>query len=506
MFFSSAQPALRVIGVTKRFPGVLALDSVSLELYPGEIYSLLGENGSGKSTLAKIVAGIYVPDEGKIEVSGKTLRLVSPADAISHGIFYIPQSPNLIDSLTVAENILITLRSYGIISKVGEVEELVVREARNIGSPIDPKTVVGKLSYTQKQIVELMKASMLGANILLVDEMTTYLPRPVREKFYDYLRRLKGEGKTILLITHKILEAIEVADRITVMRSGRVIRTVERGEFDADLIRRLMFENGGPNAHVPMGNLSREPVAKGEGSVILLDDVWALDDSGNYALKGVRISVGPGEILGVIGISGNGQRELAEVLVGLRSVERGRYYLDEADVTNRGPGVIRAAGVGFVSEAPLYYNLSGDLSLTENMALAVQNGRFFLPLKLLKTKTTELIERYGIVVTSPKTQAKVLSGGNVMKFTIARELEFARRALIALNPTRSLDERAVSSFINTLKMRARMGGLSVVYISESLDEVLRVGDTIAVINSGRIAGIYHREAVERETLEKLMVM
>ncbi|MEM2207499.1 MAG: ATP-binding cassette domain-containing protein [Sulfolobales archaeon] len=505
MVFSSTQPALRVAGVTKRFPGVLALDDVSLDLYSGEIHSLLGENGSGKSTLAKVIAGIYVPDEGSIEILGKRLRPVSPADTISHGIFYVPQSPNLIDKLTVTENVLLTLRSYGIMSKVKEVEELVVKEARNIGSTIDPEAEVGKLSYTQKQVVELVKASLLGARILLVDEVTTYLPRSVREKFYDYLKRLKSEGKAVLLITHKIPEAIEVADRITVMRSGRVVKTLEKREFDIDLIRKLMFENNGLSTYMAEG-LSGELIARDEKAVIQLDDVWAVDESGNYALRGVRFGVRPREVLGIVGISGSGQKELSEVLIGLRPVERGRYYLGGVDVTNRGSKVVRAAGVGFISEVPLYYNLSGDLSLTENMALGARNRGLLLSLKSLSAKTREIIEKYGIVAVSPKTQVKVLSGGNVMKFAIAKELEFAKKALIALNPTRSLDEKSVLSFISTLKKHVRIGGLSVIYISESLDEVLQVSDTVAVINSGRIVGVFERKTVEREVLEKLMVM
>ncbi len=508
MFFPSSQPVLRVVGITKRFPGVLALDDVSLELYPGEIHSLLGENGSGKSTLAKIMAGIYVPDRGSIEVSGRSFRFLDPVKAVSYGIVYIPQSPSLVERLTVAENILIALRSYGILSSMGRVKEAVARRAREMGIGIDPEAEVGKLSYTQKQIVELLKASLLDAKVLLLDEVTTYLPRPLREAFYGYLRLLRSEGRTILLITHKVFEAIEVADRITVMRSGRIVGTVERSEFDADLVRGLMFGSSASLNHVdylPEGEPPRGPTVE-RRPVILLDDVWAVGETGGHALRGVSVEVNPGEILGVVGISGNGQRELAEVLVGLRPVERGRYYLDGIDVTNKGAKAIRASGVGFVPEAPLYYSLSGDLSLMENLALAEQGGGPVLSLRPLAARVRELIEKYGIAAASPRTQAKVLSGGNVMRFTIARELESAKKALVALNPTRSLDERFALSFVKALRRSSRLSGLSVVYISESLDEVLRVSDRVAVINSGRIVGVYSREAAERETLEKLMVM
>lgn len=506
MFFPPAQPVLRVVGVTKRFPGVLALDDVSLELYPGEIHSLLGENGSGKSTLAKVVAGIYVPDRGRIEVLGRSFRFLDPVKAVSYGIVYIPQSPSLIERLTVAENVLIALRTCGILSSVGRVREAIVAKAREMGVDIDPEAEVGKLSYTQKQIVELLKAALLNAKVLLLDEVTTYLPRSLREAFYGYLRLLRSEGRAILLITHRVLEAIEVADRITVMRTGRVVRTMERREFDADLVRRLMFGSPAGLNHVeylPEEGAPARPAASGR-PVILLDDVWAAGETGGHALRGVKVEVAPGEILGVVGIAGNGQRELAEVLVGLRSIERGRYYLDGVDVTNKGPGVIRASGVGFVPEAPLHYSLSGDLSLVENLALVERRG-LVLSLKPLAARARELIERYGIVA-SPRTQAKVLSGGNVMRLTIARELEFARKALVALNPTRSLDERFALSFLKALRRSSRVSGLSVVYISESLDEALRVSDRVAVISGGRIVGVFSRETVERETLEKLMVM
>lgn len=498
-------PILRVVGITKRFPGVLALDNVSLELYSGEIHSLLGENGSGKSTLAKIVAGIYVPDSGRIEVSGKPLKLLNPVDAVNQGIFYIPQSPSLIERLTVAENMLIALRSHGLLSRVRDIEGLVSEKIRKIGSPIDPGIEVSKLSYTQKQVVELVKASLLGAKVLLIDEVTTYLPKFVRETFYGYLKQLKKEGKAVFLITHKVHEAVEVADRVTIIRSGRIVRTLDKREFNVDTIRKLMFESSDLNIHSLRDEPPRKQLSMSEKAVIWLDSVWAVDESGNYALRGVELSVKTGEILGVVGISGNGQKELAEVLIGLRPIKSGRYYLDGVDITNKGPKIIRTAGIGFISETPFYHSLSGDLSLVENMALSISKGRLVLPLRFLTAKTREIIERYEISASSLKTQVKVLSGGNVMRFVIARELGFAKKALIALNPTRSLDERFALNFTSTLRESVRTSNLSVVYISESIDEVLRVSDTVAVINGGKIVGVFNKEAVERETLEKLMV-
>ncbi|MCX8184577.1 MAG: ATP-binding cassette domain-containing protein [Sulfolobales archaeon] len=505
MFFPSRQSFLRVVDVTKRFPGVLALDSVTLELYLSEIHSILGENGSGKSTLAKVIAGIYVPDRGYIEILGKPMKLLSPVDAVNYGIYYIPQNPNLVERLTVVENILIALKSYSAFARVSEVRSLIVEESQKIGSLIDPEAEVSELSYTQRQIVELVKASLLRARVLLVDEVTTYLPTSVREKFYSYLRKLKSENKIVLLITHKVSEAVDVADRITVMRSGRIVKTIEKAEFDVDYVRKLMFGENGYISEPPKNVLLKDLTTENRRAVVKLDRVWVISESRGYALKDIELSVKPGEILGVVGISGSGQRELAEVLVGLRSIRSGRYYVDGLDVTNRGPEAIRAAGIGFISETPLYHNLSGDLSLVENLALATY-GKLFLPLKLLTAKTRELMEKYGIISTSPKTPVKVLSGGNIMRFTIARELEFAKKALIVLNPSRSLDEKFKWSFINTIKNISRSTDMSVIYISESLDEVLQVSDTVAVINGGRIVGVFSRESVEREVLEKLMVM
>lgn len=505
MFFPPGKPILRAVGLTKRFPGVLALDGVSLELYPGEIHSILGENGSGKSTLAKIIAGIYTPDKGYIEISGKKAKLLNPVDAVNYGIYYIPQTPNLVERLTVIENVLMVMKSYGVFARTSSIRNLVEEELQRIGSPVDPEARVSELSYTQRQVVELMRASLLGVRVLLVDEVTTYLPTLIRGRLYDYLRKMRSEGRAVLLITHKISEAVDVADKATVLRSGRVVRTLEREEFNVDYVRRLMF---GEECLTPESfkNMSLRVSATEDGrAVVKLDRVWTAGENGGLALKDIELSVRPGEVLGIVGISGSGQRELAEVLVGLRPVKSGRYYVDGLDVTNKGPEAIRAAGVGFISETPLYHNLSGDLSLVENLALAFR-GRLFLPTKLLTSKTRELMEKYGITATSPRSPVKVLSGGNAMRFAIARELEFTKKALVALNPSRSLDERFISSFTSAIRKLSQSSNLSVIYISESIDEVLRVSDSIAVLSGGRIVGTFARESAEREVLEKLMVM
>ncbi len=506
MSFLGNQTVLRISNIVKKFPGVVALDGVSLELYSGEIRSLLGENGSGKSTLAKVIAGIYSPDSGSIEIEGRSVRFTSPADAIRYGIFYIPQNPSLIENLTVTENILLVSKSLGLLTKVDKVREIVNEEVSKLGYQIDPDTEVSRLSYTQKQIVELVKASLLGAKILIVDEVTTYLPKVVRESFYRYMRHMKDEGRTIILITHKISEAVEVADRITILRSGVVAKTLEREEFDVDLIRKLMFgERALPTRKEHLENYTLASNRREKVELARLDNIWANDDSGNIALRGLSLKINRGEVLGVAGISGNGQKELAEVLVGLRSIKRGHYYLDGAEVTNRGVKAIRTAGVGFIPEAPLYYSFSGDLSLVENVAIASSNN-FLIRWGSLATKVREFMNIYGISVSSPKALVKVLSGGNVMRLAIARELELSKKMLIAYNATRSLDEMFSETFLNTIRMLARRDNIAVVYISESLDEILAVSDKVAVISSGKIVGLFERESVDRETVEKLMVM
>jgi simple sugar transport system ATP-binding protein len=493
-------PILRVSNVVKRFPGVTALNGVSLELYQGEVHVLLGENGSGKSTLAKVISGIYLPDSGSIEVAGRRVVFSSPADAIRYGIYYMPQSPSLVESLTVAENVLLALRYYSLLAGVGRVREVMREVASKLGTRVDPDTKVSELSYTQRQAVELAKAVLLGARVLIVDEVTTYLPRVVREFFYNYVRQVREGGGSVILITHKISEAVEVADRITVLRAGTVVRTLERGEFDVELIRKLMFgERVASSAVEP----PRGPTPGG-GEVARLENAWARDDSGNLALRGVTLSIRRGEVLGVVGIAGNGQRELAEVLVGLRGLVRGRYYLGGADVTNRGTGVVRAAGVGFIPEAPLHYIFSGDLGLAENVAIASRWGPV-IRWDSLVSKVRKLVDTYGISVASPRTPVKTLSGGNIMRLAIARELELSRSMLVAYNATRSLDEAFSEYFLNAVRDLARQG-TAVVYISESVDEVLAVSDRVAVISSGRIVGLLDREGVNRDTVERLMVM
>ncbi|MCC6047517.1 MAG: ATP-binding cassette domain-containing protein [Desulfurococcaceae archaeon] len=495
-------PILRVFNIVKRFPGVTALNGVSLELYQGEVHVLLGENGSGKSTLAKVISGIYLPDSGSIEVAGRQVVFSSPADAIRYGIYYIPQTPSLVESLTVTENVLLALRSYSLLAGVGRVREVVREVASKLGTRVDPDTKVSELSYTQRQTVELAKAVLLGARILIVDEVTTYLPRVVREFFYNYVRQVREGGGSVILITHKISEAVEVADRITILRVGTVVRTLERGEFNVELIRKLMFGNRVTSSTVeqPGG-----PTPGGGGEeVARLENAWARDDSGNLALRGVTLSIMRGEVLGVVGIAGNGQRELAEVLVGLRGLVRGRYYLRGADVTNRGTGTVRAAGVGFIPEAPLYYIFSGDLSLVENVAIASRWGPV-IRWDSLASRVRKLVDTYGISAASPRAPVKTLSGGNIMRLAVARELELSRNMLVAYNATRSLDEAFSEYFLNAVRDLAQRG-TAVVYISESVDEVLAVSNRVAVISSGRIVGLFDREGVNRDTVERLMVM
>lgn len=506
MSFLANQTVLRISNIVKKFPGVTALNGVSLELYSGEIHSLLGENGSGKSTLAKVIAGIYSADSGDIEIEGRSVRFTSPADAIRYGIFYIPQNPGLIENLTVAENLFLVSKSYGLLTNLNKVREIVKEVISKLGYQINPDTEVSRLSYTQKQIVELAKASLLGAKILIVDEVTTYLPKVVRESFYRYMRRMKDEGRTIILITHKISEAVEVADRITILRSGIVVKTLERREFDVDLIRKLMFgERVFPSRKEYSENSTLTDNRSEKLELARLDNIWVNDDSGNVALRGLSFKINRGEVLGIAGISGNGQKELAEVLVGLRNVKRGHYYLDGVEVTNRGVKTIRAAGVGFIPEAPLYYSFSEDLSLVENVAIT-SSSNFFIRWSSLATKVREFMNFYGISVSSPKAPVKVLSGGNLMRLVIARELELSKKMLVAYNATRSLDEMFSETFLSTIRMLARQNNVAVVYISESLDEILAVSDKVAVISSGKIVGLFERENVDKETVEKLMVM
>ena len=498
---ASAVPALAARGITKRFPGVLANDRVTFEVLAGEIHALLGENGAGKTTLCNILTGLYSPDEGHVEMAGQTCRFRSPRDAISARIFMVHQHFRLVQPLTVAENIILGWSErHGIWFSPRRVEREVAKLAERFGMPIDPAAKIWQLSVGEQQRVEILKALYRGARILILDEPTTVLtPQEVRQLF-STLRELAAAGTSVVFISHKLPEVLAVSDRVTVLRAGRTVATLPTADSDAASL-----------AHMLVGRdivpTSRDGSGKGQAgeSVLRLDDVSAIGDLGTPALTGVSLQVQAGEIVGVAGVAGNGQRELAEVAAGERPVMAGTVTI--AGKRQRGtPWEAIRAGLGYVPEERLGVGIAPGLSIADNLILKSyrENGHGpIIRTKQVKRHAAGLIERFGIIARGPDTVAQELSGGNVQRVLLARELSGNCRVLVAASPTRGLDVAATESVHRMLAQSAERG-VGILLISEDLDEILQLSDRIAVMYRGRVAGVVDRSDADVDRIGLMM--
>jgi len=500
---SPKTPIIKVDNIVKRFPGAVALENVTVEFYEGTIHAILGENGSGKSTLVKILSGIYTPDEGAIYYKGKKVTIDNPIKALSLGISMVSQSPVLIERLTVAENLMLGLKQLGVFASPKSVLKLFEEIMDKIGIKVDPEEDVWKLTYTQRQLVEIARALMLGSKVIILDEALTYLPLEERRKFYRYLLEFKSKGGLAILITHKIPEAFEVSDMITVLRRGKHIGTVKTSETNYDAVREMMFAERAKEI-----TLERLMDGVPGETVLEVRDLWVKNDFGTYALRGISLEVKRGEVLGLAGIVGNGQVELAQALMGLRSVERGSIivYANGRSYVKPATKTLREIGVGYIPDQPLSHGVSIDYGLRENIAVMPGYTGPFIKWGRLTKLAREFIEVLNIVTPSPKTPLKYLSGGNLMKSLVARELDLTKNALVAYNPTRGLDEVTSIKVRRMIKEKVVKDKIGVLLISEDLDEIFQVSDRIAVINEGKIVGLFDAKSASREEVEKLMVM
>lgn len=498
--------------ISKSFPGgVVALDGVSLDLYAGEILALLGENGSGKSTLVKILYGVYVPDAGEIYLKERgglrRVNINSPIDAMSRGIVMVSQIPQLVDKLTITENISLTLASlrlHGvkIYTSTSRIAKIIEREFEKIGVKIDPNERVYNLTYTQKQLVEILRAIIVNARVLLIDEALTYLPLLEKQRFYQVLTTLKREGRSVVLVTHKISEAMEISDRIAVLRAGKLVGVVNTRETTPDYVRAVMF--GEERVKVVDRGVVQSTRVFSDVRV-LIRDLYVEDDYGREAVRGVNLAVHAGEVVGIAGVTGNGQRELLEAVVGLREIKSGEVYVDGINVKRAGIRGVRELGVGFVPDRLLEQGVSLEESIVENIAVAIAKRGLSIPWRLIEKLSSDLVNAFQIVVPGVKTPIKHLSGGNLLKVVIARELENAKRAFVAYNPTRTLDEVSAIHVRRRIREKATNEGVAVLLASEDLDEILVISDTVYVMNSGRLYGPLSPQT-PREEIEKLMVM
>jgi len=502
---ADAKPLLSARGITKVYPGgIVANDNVTLDIYRGEVLALLGENGAGKTTFVSILAGLQKPDDGEILFEGRRVEFSSPRDTMRLGIVLVQQHPKLIEAFTVLENIVLAYRLAGLGKLgLGEARRLVDEYAEKYNLHVDPDKRVRSLTMGERQRAEIIKALVLKAKLLLLDEPTTHLSPVEVENLALLVRSLAEEGRSVVVITHRIKEALAVADRVAVMRRGKLVGVLRRDEATVEKLLELMF-----------GRASQPPPPRhkaarlGEECIVRVEDLYVYDQSTrSYVVKGVSLCVHPGQIVGIAGIAGNGQRELFEAIVGLRRPARGRIEVGGADVTGSGPGYRGRMGLAVVPEDRLGWALVRGKSLVFNLAVGFYSSPrgpyrwVFVDWRRAREMAEEVRRRFAVKADSVDTLVDALSGGNMQRFIIGREVLKSPRALIAMNPTAGLDYDATMYVRRVLVELAEKHGVGILLISEDLEELMEVSDEIVVMSRGRIVyrakPPYNVEAIAR---------
>ena len=487
---ASAPPFVVMEHITKRFPGVVANDDVSLEVRAGEVHALIGENGAGKSTLMRVLYGMYPADEGRIAVNGEDVKITSPRVAIEHGIGMVHQHFVLVDPFTVTENVILGDEGEAVLD-MDAAHEKVAALAKTYGFQVLPSAIVEDLSVGEEQRVEILKALYRGVDLLILDEPTAVLTPLEAKDLFENLRQLRDDGKAIVFISHKLDEVLDIADRITVLRRGQIVGETRPAETSKAKLAEMMV--GRP----VLFRLDKPEVEIG-APVLEVDGLL-----GEGKLNGISLQVREREILGIAGVEGNGQRELAEALIGLRQPAAGTIRLAGHDIAGWSVADIRNAGVAYIPEDRQEQGLVLDMTLWENSLLGRGDDRPFssrtglLFIQKIKDMARRLVKAFDVRARSINVNASTLSGGNQQKLVLARELDTSPKLLVASQPTRGLDVGAIE-FVWRQILRQKEEGRGVLLISAELDEIYALSDRIVTIYEGRITGEYSPEAPPEE--------
>ena len=486
---NETQPVENVVsmhGIVKQFPGVLANDHVDFSLTKGEIHALLGENGAGKSTLMNVLAGMYKPDAGSISIDNNQVSFTSPRDAIKSGIGMVHQHFMLVPSQTVTENILLGLDEPRFFMRLSEYDRKIAEIGTRFGMDVDPTAKIWQLSVGEQQRVEILKMLYRGAKVLIMDEPTAVLAPVEIDDLFKTLRAMVADGKSIIFISHKLQEIMAIADRVTVLRHGKVTAdgVAVRGTTREDMARLMVGRD-------VVFSVNKEPSQPRE-VVLSVEDIWAENDKGLHALKGVTLNLRGGEIVGLAGVAGNGQRELAEVITGLRRATRGRINICGSDSTNTSVKSGIRKGVSHIPEDRTHVGTAPNLSITDNVIMKTYNhppigNGWMLNTTAAEKYATELRKAYDIIVPSINTPVRLLSGGNLQRVILAREISCQPNLMIAVQPTRGLDVGAIEG-VHRLLLAQRMAGAAILLISEELEELLSLSDRVYVLYGGEIMG------------------
>ena len=491
--------AVRLRGIGKRFPGVIANDDINIDVRHGTIHALVGENGAGKSTLMKILYGVQPPDSGTIEINGSQVRLHSPADAISNGVGMVFQHFMLADNLTVLENVVLGAeRLHGI---GGAARKEIQRISDAYGLSVEPDRLVETMGVGARQRVEILKVLYRGARIVILDEPTAVLVPHEVDELFENLRELKSEGISVIFISHKLDEVLAVADEITVIRRGTTVATVDPKAVTARQLAELMV-----GSELPSPNTEASTVT--DQVLLSVRDLGLDAEDGRALLEGISFDIHRGEVLGIAGVEGNGQEELVEAIMGMRRGVRGTVRLGDRDISTMSTRDRREAGVGYIPADRHRHGLLLEAPLWENRVLGHQFRPPSVKYGLIdkagaRKDSRRIIEEYDVRTPGPDVLASALSGGNQQKFIVGREMSSEPILVIASHPTRGVDVGAQAAIWDHIK-RARREGLAVLLVSADLDELIGLSDTIEVILRGRLVGTFDPAKVTPEELGSAM--
>ncbi|CAN5728721.1 ABC transporter ATP-binding protein [soil metagenome] len=505
----STLPRVDMRLISKRFGAVLANDSVDLALWPGEIHAVLGENGAGKTTLMNILAGMYQPDSGEIFVDGAPVTIDSPTDALELGIGTVYQHFTLVPNLSVIENVILGTDT-GFRLDLESSEQQLQRMLSDFDLHSSPSSEVRHLSVGQRQRIEIIKVLFRGSSVLLLDEPTSVLTPVEIQGLFTILRRLREQGVAVAIITHKLDEAIDLSDRITVLRQGRKVgelgpESLSQHTGDAARARIVEMMFGG----MPVASEKLKSQRPADDVLLSLQDISAAGDRGVEAVRNLSLVLQAAAVFGIAGVDGNGQKERGEVIAGQRRSSNGHVVVDGVDLTNKGVSASTRAGVGYVTDDRLGEGSVPGSSLAENAVLktvtrAPFSRRFWLDRKAIEAHARELIEQFDVRTPGAQTRMTLLSGGNIQKLLLARELAMRPKVLVCNKPTYGLDLKTAQFVLRTLRQQADQGN-TVLLISSELDELLEISDRIGVMYNGELVAIFPRGTYDVETIGRLML-
>lgn len=478
---------LEMEGISKSFHGIFANKDIHLSVASGEILGLLGENGAGKTTLMNILYGLYQPDEGKIKINGRPVKISSPLESILHGIGMVHQHFMLIQNHSVIENIALGYKDTPFFFPKIQIREKVRQFSRQFDFTIDLDKKIWQLSAGEQQRVEIIKALLNGADLLILDEPTSVLtPREIDE-LITILRRMKQEGHSIIFISHKLDEIMDICDRVTVLQKGAVVGSADTRDTDKKTLARMMVGRD------VIFNINREKLSRGK-QVLRADQLHVTGDMGLPAVKGISLSLYENEIFGIAGVAGNGQRELAEAITGIRRIDSGSVTINGKDITNLSPRRIFDHGVSHVPEERIRFGIAPGLFLYDNAILKQHHlekfsRRYFLKYGEVKAHTRNIVEQFNVATHAIDNQIRNLSGGNIQKLILGREISEQPQLLVASHPTYGLDVGA-TQFLRQHLLKLRRQGSSVLLFSEDLEEIFELCDRIGVIFAGEFMGVF----------------